>query len=83
MPFFNSIPLGLVIVQLVQLGLAEGEAEAETESIREREEGERGKKKRKRRKQPYPLPSYLPPKAPMSALKSGRQMKLVAGRARR
>lgn len=44
MPFFNSIPLGLVIVQLVQLGLAEGEAEAETESIREREEGERGKK---------------------------------------
>lgn len=50
MPFFNSIPLGLVIVQLVQLGLAEGEAEAETESIREREEGERGKKNRKRRK---------------------------------
>lgn len=47
---FYSIPLGLVIVQLVQLGLAEGEAEAETESIREGEEGERGKKKRKRRK---------------------------------
>lgn len=45
--FFNSIPLGLVIVQLVQLGLAEGEAEAEAESIREREEGERGKKNEK------------------------------------
>lgn len=51
MPFFNSIPLGLVIVQLVQLGLAEGEAEAETESIREREKREKEAKKTiKRRK---------------------------------
>lgn len=60
MPFFNSIPLGLVIVQLVQLGLAEGEAEAETESIREREEGERGKKNEKEENSRtlYP-PTYL------------------------
>lgn len=60
--FFNSIPLGLVIVQLVQLGLAEGEAEAETESIREREEGERGKKNEKEKEENsrtlYP-PTYL------------------------
>lgn len=85
MPFFNSIPLCLVIVQLVQLGLAEGEAEAEaeTESIREREEGERGKKKPKKKKIAVPSALYLPPKAPMSGLKSGHQMKLVAGRARR
>lgn len=59
MPLFYSIPLGLVIVQLVQLGLAEGEAEAETESIREREEGERGKKKPKKKK--IAVPSTLLP----------------------
>lgn len=65
MPFFNSIPLALVIVQLVQLGLAEGEAEAETESIREREEGERGKKTPpKKKKIAVPSALYLPPKAP-------------------
>lgn len=63
MPFFNSIPLGLVIVQLVQLGLAEGEAEAETESIRERRGRER-QKKPKKKKIAVPSALYLPPKAP-------------------
>lgn len=83
MPFFNSIPLGLVIVQLVQLGLAEGEAEAETESIREREEGERGKKNEKEENSRtlYPLPTSKGSNE--CPVKSGHQMKLVAGRARR
>lgn len=82
MPFFNSIPLALVIVQLVQLGLAEGEAEAEAESIREREKRER-ERQMKKKKIAVPSALYLPPKAPMGGLKSGHQMKLVAGRARR
>lgn len=62
MPFFNSIPLGLVIVQLVQLGLAEEEAEAEAESIRERERRgrERGKKNPKKKKIAVPS-TLLPP----------------------
>lgn len=83
MPFFNSIPLALVIVQLVQLGW-QRERPRPRPNRYEREKREREAKKNEKEENSRTLypPTYLQ-RLPMSALKSGHQMKLVAGRARR